>query len=156
VTKKFDPDRPLEYAFLDEHLRRLYRSERLSAQILSVFGSFSILISCLGLFGLMSLLAEQRTKEIGVRKVLGASVPRIIGMMSADFAALVGLAVILATPAGYVISARWLGDFAYRIRLGWWIFAGSGLLVVLLALTAMSLRTLRAARANPVESLRYE
>ncbi|MCJ7487922.1 MAG: ABC transporter permease [Candidatus Aminicenantes bacterium] len=156
VMKKFEPERPLEYTFLDEFLSRMYRSERLSARILTVFGAVSVLISCLGLFGLISLLAEQRTKEIGVRKVLGASVARIIGMMSADFTALVGAAVVAAAPAGYLISARWLGDFAYRIRLGWWIFAGSGLLVILLALAAMSLRTLRAARANPVESLRYE
>jgi putative ABC transport system permease protein len=156
VMRKFEPERPLEYTFLDESLRRMYRSERLSARILAVFGAVSILISCLGLVGLMSLLAEQRSKEIGVRKVLGASVARIVGLMSADFAALVGLAVVLAAPAGYLISARWLSDFAYRIPLGWWIFAGSGTLVVLLAFAAMSLRTLRAARANPVESLRYE
>ena len=103
-----------------------------------------------------SLLAEQRTKEIGVRKVLGASVSRIIGLMSADFAVLVGLAVVLAAPVGYFLSARWLGNFAYRIPLSWWIFAGSGLLVILLTFAAMSLRILRAARANPVESLRYE
>lgn len=156
VMKKLEPKRTLEYTFLDESLARMYRSERLSARILSVFGAVSILISCLGLFGLISLLAEQRTKEIGVRKVLGASAARIIGTMSADYVGLAGLAVAASVPAAYVISARWLGDFAYRIRLGWWIFAGSGLLVILLALAAMSLRTFRAARANPVESLRYE
>ncbi len=156
VMKKLDPGRPLEYTFLDEYLGRMYRSERLSAQILSIFGAVSILISCLGLFGLISLLAEQRTKEIGVRKVLGASVAQIIGMMSAGYATLVGLAVLLAAPAGYLISARWLGDFAYRIHLSWWIFAASGFLVVLLTMAAMSFRTLRAASANPVESLRYE
>ena len=156
VARKFSPERPLEYAFLDDSLRRMYRSERLSAQLLSVFGAVSILISCLGLVGLISLLAEQRTKEIGVRKVLGASVSRIIGLMSGDFAVLVGLAVLLATPIGYFLSARWLGVFAYRIPLSWWIFAGSGLLVILLTFAAMSLRILRAARANPVESLRYE
>jgi putative ABC transport system permease protein len=156
VVQKFSPERPLEYTFLDESLRRMYRSERLSAQLLSVFGAVSILISCLGLVGLISLLAEQRTKEIGVRKVLGASVARIIGLMSADFAVLVGLAVVLAAPVGYFLSARWLGVFAYRIPLSWWIFAGSGLLVILLTFAAMSFRILKSARANPVESLRYE
>ena len=156
VVKKFEPERPLEYTFLDESLRRMYRSERLSARILSAFAGVSILISCLGLFGLISLLAEQRTKEIGVRKVLGASVARIVGMMSASYIALVGLAAVVSVPIGYFISARWLGDFAYRIHLGWWIFAASGAAVVLLTFAAMSFRTLRAARANPVESLRYE
>lgn len=156
VVQKFSPERPFEYAFLDDSLRRMYRSERLSAQLLSVFGAVSILISCLGLVGLISLLAEQRTKEIGVRKVLGASVTRIIGLMSGDFTVLVGLAVLLAAPIGYFLSARWLGNFAYRIPLSWWIFAGSGLLVILLAFAAMSLRILKSARANPVDSLRYE
>jgi putative ABC transport system permease protein len=156
VVRKFSPERPFEYAFLDDSLRRMYRSERLSAQLLSVFGAISIIISCLGLVGLISLLAEHRTKEIGVRKVLGASVARIIGFMSADLAVLVGLAVILAAPVGYFLSARWLGAFAYRIPLSWWIFAGSGGLVTLLAFAAMSFRILKAARANPVESLRYE
>jgi len=156
VGKKFVPERPLEYEFLDESLRSIYRNERLTVRILSVFGAVSILISCLGLFGLMSLLTEQRTKEIGVRKVLGASVARIMGFMSADFAALIALAVILAVPIGYFLSARWADDFAYRIRLSWWIFAGSGFLVILLALAAVGLRILKAARANPVESLRYE
>jgi len=156
VVKKFAPERPLEYEFLDDSLRSIYRDERLTARILSVFGFASILISCLGLFGLMSLLAEQRTKEIGVRKVLGASIVRIVGFMSADFAALVALAVTAAIPVGYFLSARWIGEFAYRIRLSWWIFAGSGLLVILLAMAAMGLRILKAARANPVESLRYE
>ena len=156
IVRKFVPERPLEYEFLDESLRSIYRKERLTARILSVFGAVSILISCLGLFGLMSLLAEQRTKEIGVRKVLGASVARIIGFMSADFAALIALAVVLAVPVGYFLSAQWIDDFAYRIRLSWWIFAGSGLLVIFLAMAAVGLRILKAARANPVESLRYE
>jgi putative ABC transport system permease protein len=156
VAGKFESERPLEYTFLDESLRRMYRSERLNAQIFSVFGVVSILISCLGLFGLISLVAEQRTKEIGVRKVLGATSARLVWMMSGDYATLVCLAVFLAVPIGYFLSARWLGDFAYRIHLSWWIFSGSGLLVILLTMAAMSVRTLRAARANPVESLRYE
>ncbi len=156
VVKKFDPERPLEYTFLDDYLRRMYDSERRNARIVSIFGVISILISCLGLFGLISFMAEQRTKEIGIRKVLGASVIRIIRMMSVEFTVLVGIAVLMAWPLGYFFGSRWLGEFAYRINLSWWIFGGAGLIVLILTLTAMSFRVVRAARANPVDSLRYE
>jgi len=156
VVKKFDPERPLEYTFLDDYLRRMYDSERRNARIVSIFGVISILISCLGLFGLISFMAEQRTKEIGIRKVLGASVIRIVRMMSVEFTVLVGIAVLMAWPLGYFFASQWLGEFAYRINLSWWIFGGAGFIVLILTLTAMSFRAVRAARANPVDSLRYE
>ena len=156
IMKKYDPDRPLEYSFLDEILRRMYNGERRNARLISIFGIISVVISCLGLFGLISFMAEQRTKEIGVRKVLGASVIRIIRMMSTEFALLVIIAVVVAVPLGYAIASRWLAEFAYRINLSWWIFAGAGLIVFALTLATMGLRTVQAARANPVNSLRYE
>jgi putative ABC transport system permease protein len=156
VVRKYDPERTFEYGFLDDYLRRIYGGERLSARIVSIFGLISMLISCLGLFGLISFMAEQRTKEIGIRKVLGASVFRIIRMISAEFAVLVGLAVLAAAPIGYVLASRWIGDFAYRIGLSGWIFAGAAGLVFILTLGAVSFRTIRAAKADPVESLRYE
>ncbi len=156
VVKKYDPERPLAFRSLDDYLRQMYAVERLSARIVAVFGVVSVLIACLGLFGLISFMAEQRTKEIGIRKVLGASAFRIVGMMSAEFAALVGLAVLAAAPVGGFIASRWIGGFAYRIGLSWWIFAGTGVLVFVLALAAVCLKTVRAAGANPVESLRYE
>jgi putative ABC transport system permease protein len=134
----------------------MYDSERRNARIVSIFGVISILISCLGLFGLISFMAEQRTKEIGIRKVLGASVIRIIRMMSVEFTVLVGIAVLMAWPMGYFFASQWLGEFAYRINLSWWIFGGAGFIVLVLTLTAMSFRAVRAARANPVDSLRYE
>jgi len=156
VVKKFDPERPLEHTFLDDYLHRMYDSERRNARIVSIFGVISIMISCLGLFGLISFMAEQRTKEIGIRKVLGASVIRIIRMMSVEFTVLVGIAVLMAWPMGYFFASQWLGEFAYRINLSWWIFGGAGFIVLVLTLTAMSFRAVRAARANPVDSLRYE
>jgi putative ABC transport system permease protein len=156
VMKSYQPDRPLDFIFLNDYLGRLYEGDRRNARIVSVFSLISVAISCLGLFGLVSFLAERRTKEVGVRKVLGASVGRIIVLMSREFTILVVIAVGAAFPVGYAVASRWLSGFAYRIRLEWWIFAAAGAVVLALTLVAMSLRTIHAARANPVESLRYE
>jgi putative ABC transport system permease protein len=156
VVKKFDPGRPLEYSFLDDYLQRMYDGDRRNARLVSIFGVISVVIACLGLFGLISFMAEQRTKEIGIRKVLGASVIRIVRMMSVEFTVLVGIAVLIAWPLGYFFASRWLDEFAYRINLSWWIFGGAGFIVLVLTLSTMSFRAIRAARANPVDSLRYE
>jgi putative ABC transport system permease protein len=156
VVKKFDPGRPFDYMFLDDYLSRMYDSDRRNAMIVSIFGFISVLISCLGLFGLISFMAEQRTKEIGIRKVLGAPVIRIVRMMFAEFTVLIGIAVLVAWPIGYFFASRWLGEFAYRINLSWWIFGGAGLIVFVLTLVAMSFKAVQAATANPVDSLRYE
>ena len=153
---KFVPHRPFEYRFLEEALDEMYRDDRRSGRIISLFGFLSISISCLGLFGLVAFMAEQRTKEIGIRKVLGASAGRIVRLMSAEFAALVGIAVVIAWPIGHYLAGQWLGGFAYKIRLSWWIFAGSGLLILTLTLLTTGLRAVMAARADPVQSLRYE
>jgi putative ABC transport system permease protein len=156
VMKTYLREEPFSYEFLDDILRRMYAGDRLDARVVGIFGVIAVLISCLGLFGLISFAAEQRTKEIGIRKVLGASVGRIIGMMASDLAGLVAVAVLFAGPIWYWIAGRWLSSFAYRIRLDIWIFAASGLLVFGLALAAMSFRALRAAAGNPVDTLRYE
>ena len=154
--KTFVPDEPFTYEFMDDILRRMYDADRLDARIVGIFGVIAVLIACLGLFGLISFAAEQRTKEIGVRKVLGASIGRIVRMMAADFAGLVGLAVLIAGPIWYWIAGQWLASFAYRIRLDVWIFVFAGLLVFGLALGAVTLRAVRAAAGDPVEALRYE
>src|SRR5690606_21410259 len=116
----------------------------------------AIAIACLGLFGLAAFIAEQRTKEIGIRKVLGASVAGLIRLLSADFLKLVGVAIIVAIPVAWWIMAQWLEDFAYRVEIQWWMFAAAGLAAVVIALLTVSGQAIRAAMANPVDSLRDE
>jgi len=156
VMKGILPDQPLDYMFLDDALRRMYEGERRNARLAFAFSLMSLVISGLGLFGLVSFMAERRTKEIGVRKVLGASSSRILLMMTGEFMTLALISVIAAIPLAYALSARWLSGFAYRIPLSWWVFVGSGAAVLILTLAAMSWKTARAARVNPVQSLRYE
>jgi ABC-type antimicrobial peptide transport system permease subunit len=154
--KKFVPEHPLEYTFLEDDLEAMYRDERTTGRIVTIFGLLSLVIAGLGLFGLVSLASEQKTKEIGIRKVLGATIMDIVRFMSREFAILVGAAIVLAWPIGYVIGSRWLSGFAYRIPLSWWIFAGSGAVVFVVAFLAMGWRSVRAATADPVRSLRWE
>ncbi len=156
VMKTYLPDQPLDYQFLDEALRRMYEGERRNTRLAFVFSLMALVISGLGLFGLVSFMAERRTKEIGIRKILGASASRIMTMMTGEFSTLALVSVLAAVPLGYALASRWLAGFAYRITLFWWIFAGSGAVVLVLTLAAMSLKTARASRVNPVESLRYE
>jgi len=149
-------DAPFTYAFLDQDFSATYLAEQKTGRVLGVFAGLTILVACLGLFGLATFTAEQRRKEIGIRKVLGASVGSVIGLLSRDFLKLVGIAIILATPvAGYAMH-RWLQDFAYRIELEWWLFAASGLLAIAIALLTVSFQSVRAALANPVGSLKSE
>jgi len=154
--KKRVPDRPFEYAFLDERFAQLYQSE---ARIGKVFGTFSLLaivIACLGLFGLVAFTAEQRTKEIGVRKVMGASVVNIVLLLSKDFTRLVGIAILIAMPIAYVAMQRWLENFAYRIEIPWGLFLTAGLLAILIAWLTVSYQSIKAALADPVKALRHE
>jgi putative ABC transport system permease protein len=156
IYRKAMPDASYEYGFLDELNAREYVQEQRWQQIIGFTTGVSIFICCLGLFGLMHLAAQQRTKEIGIRKVLGASVTGIVFLLSKDFLKLVLLALIIAVPlAGYAIS-RWLEDFAYRIDLAWWIFALAGIVALAIALVTISFQALKAALANPVKSLRNE
>ena len=131
------------------------REQRIGKVAIS-FAILAILIACLGLFGLATYMAEQRTKEIGVRKVLGASVPDIVSMLSKDFVKLVLIASVIAFPVAWFAMNKWLEDFAYRINIGWWIFIVAGLSAIIIALVTVSFQAIKAALTNPVKSLRTE
>ena len=150
------PLRPFEYFFLDEAFGKLYRKEQKLAEIFQYFSALAIFVGCLGVFGLASFVAQQKTKEIGIRKVLGASVAGLVGLMSKDFVKLVLAANFLAWPVAYFAMNRWLQDFAYRINLSVEIFFFSGLLALGIALLTVSFQAIKAALTNPVEVLRYE
>ncbi|MGD9344760.1 MAG: ABC transporter permease [Candidatus Aminicenantes bacterium] len=150
------PSYPFEYSFLDSDYDTLYRREERSADILTNFVILAVLIACLGLFGLASLTAEQRTKEIGVRKILGASVYSIGLLISKEFAKWILIANAIAWPVAYLLMKNWLQNYAYRTSLSWWIFALSGVLALFIAILTTSFQSIKAATANPVDSLRYE
>ena len=156
VFKKVVPDVPLHFEFVDEQYQQLYESETLTGTLANYFAIISILISCLGLFGLATFTAEQRTKEIGIRKVLGATATGLLGMLSKDFLKLVFIALFIASPLAYFLMDTWLQDFAYHINIHWWVFAIAGLLTVGVAFLTVGFRSMKAALANPVESLRCE
>jgi putative ABC transport system permease protein len=142
--------------FLDENIARLYESEEKTGIIATIFSILAIFIASLGVFGLAALVTEQRTKEIGIRKVLGASVTEIILILSKEFAVWVLIASIIACPVAYYFMNNWLQDFAFRINIGWWIFVLAGSIALLIALATVSFQAVKAAVANPVESLKYE
>ncbi|MBC7890975.1 MAG: FtsX-like permease family protein, partial [Sphingobacteriaceae bacterium] len=150
------PNAAFEAVFLDSFLQNLYRAEQRTAQVFLVFSGLTILIACLGLFGLAAFTAEQRTKEIGVRKVLGASVASIVALLSKDFLKLVFIALVLASPVAWWAMNQWLEGFAYKIDIGWEVFALAGLLAVGIALLTVSFQSVKAALMNPVKSLRSE
>ncbi|MBC3788578.1 ABC transporter permease [Spirosoma utsteinense] len=154
--KAVRPDEPFEYSFLDEDFQRNYQSDTRTSRIVTYFTIISILISCLGLFGLAAFAAQQRTKEIGVRKVLGASVTSIVTLLSQDFLKLVVVAMFIASPLAWYAMNRWLQGFAYRVDIEWWVFALAGMLAVGIALLTVSFQSIRAALMNPVKSLRSE
>ncbi|HTE29106.1 MAG TPA: ABC transporter permease, partial [Chryseolinea sp.] len=156
LCKEINPKFPFTYQFSDQEYNKLYRSERVVSKLSNYFAFLAIFISCLGLFGLATFTAAQRTKEIGVRKVLGASVPTIILMLSNNFLKLVGIAILIAFPLSYWIMNNWLADFAYRIDIEWWMFALAGMATVLIALMTVSYQSIKAAVRNPVKSLRTE
>ena len=150
------PDRPFSYEFMDEEFNKLYTAETRTGRIFSVFAFLSIFLACLGLFGLSAYTTAQRTKEIGVRKVLGASVPSIVALLSKDFLKLVIIAILIASPIAWWAMDKWLRDFAYKIDIEWWVFALAGLLAVGIALLTVSVQSVKAALMNPVKSLRSE
>jgi putative ABC transport system permease protein len=152
----FYPEYPFDYFFLDEYFNQQYKSDQQFGTIFGSFAGLAIFVACLGLFGLASFSITQRTKEIGVRKVLGASIPNILALLSKDFLMLILLANIFAWPVTYIAVQKWLENYHYRIDLGPWLFVLPSLLVLLIALLTVSGQTWRAARANPVESLRRE
>ncbi|WP_338875147.1 ABC transporter permease [Spirosoma sp. SC4-14] len=156
ITKDFNPNYPFDYHFVDEEYESLYRSEQQVYSLVNYFGLLAILISCLGLFGLAAFMAEQRTKEIGVRKVLGASVFSLVGMLSQDFLKLVIIALVLSAPLAWWALHQWLETFAYKTELSWWLFGLAGGLAILIAFLTVSYQSIKAALMNPVMSLRSE
>ena len=156
VFKRIDPDHPFEYRFMDEDLNSKFNQTRLVGKLSILFTALAVFISCLGLFGLTAFSAEQRTREIGIRKVLGASVWNIIVLLGRNFMLLVGLSFVVAVPLAYWIAHRWLQDYEYRIDLSWWVFAASGFLVIIIALLTVSYQSIRAATKNPVEAIKSE
>ena len=156
LYKQYEKEAPLQYGFVDQDLDQQYRTEQRTGRIVLYFSGLAILISCLGLFGLAAFTAEQRTKEIGVRKVLGASVASIVTLLSTDFLKLVLIAIVIASPIAWYAMNRWLQDFAYKITIEWWVFGVAGLLAVGIALLTVSFQSLKAALMNPVTSLRSE
>lgn len=156
IWKSSVPDLPLEYAFIDESLQRQYGNEQKMQGIFYGFAGLSLLIACLGLFGLSIFVVERKVKEIGIRKVLGASVTGIVGLLSRDFMKLVLLAAVIASPIAWYFMHEWLKDFAYRVDIGWWIFGIAGFIALIIALVTISFRAVKAAMANPVRSLRAE
>lgn len=150
------PGKPFNYKFLDEAFEDMYRQERRVGKVALAFALLAVIIACLGLFGLATYIAEQRTKEIGIRKVLGASVTNIVKMLSIDFVKLVVLAFVIATPIAWWFMNQWLQDFAFRINLSWLIFVATGAVALVVALITLSFQAIRAAIANPVDSLKTE
>jgi putative ABC transport system permease protein len=134
----------------------LYKSETRTGVLFNVFAAFAVFISCLGLFGLTTYTAQVRTKEIGIRKTLGASAAVIVRLLTVDFIRLILLAIIIATPIAWYGAYKWLENYAYKIKPGWYLFAGAGLLVVLVSVITISFQSIRSARANPVKALRTE
>jgi putative ABC transport system permease protein len=154
--RDLDPAHPFEYSFMDETFDRLYRSEEKLSQIFSVFSFLAVFIASLGLFGLALYMVEQRNKEIGIRKILGASIGRIFVLLSREFALLVLVANLFAWPAAYFFMHNWLQNFAYRVNIAPWIFVLSAVIAFVIAVLTISFQAVKAAMADPVDSLRYE
>ncbi len=156
LCKQLNPKFPFTYYFSDEQYQKLYKSEQVVSKLSNWFAFLAILISCLGLLGLAMFTAEQRTKEIGIRKVLGASMASLFGLLSKDFLKLIIIALFIASPLAWWAMNEWLKNFAYQIDIGWWVFLIAGLVVVIIALITVSTQAIKAAIANPVKSLRAE
>ncbi|MEO6632408.1 MAG: FtsX-like permease family protein, partial [Mucilaginibacter sp.] len=156
AAKEVYPNDKFEYKFLDETIASLYDKEQKTARLMNTAMAIAIFISCMGLFGLATFTAQQRVKEIGIRKVLGASASGIVTMLSKDFLALVIVSILIASPIAGYLAHQWLQDFAYKVDVSWWIFAVSGLAAIFIALITISFQSVKAALANPVNSLRSE
>ncbi|MGH2646385.1 MAG: ABC transporter permease, partial [Ginsengibacter sp.] len=156
VWKKDCADTPLDYQFLDDHFNEIYRSDSQISTIVGTLAILAIIISCLGLFGLASYAAERRTKEVGIRKVLGASLQNLVLMLSKDFLKYVLIAALIALPLSWFSIHKWLQDYAYRINISWWIFLSAVLVAMFIAFVTISFQAIKAAIANPIKSLRTE
>jgi putative ABC transport system permease protein len=154
--KRITNNYPFEYSFLDESIARMYAADQRWQKAMTASCGFAILISCMGLFGLAAINVVNRTKEIGIRKVLGANLRDLLELLSMGFLRLVFVAILVAVPLAWWITNRWLEDFAYRIEVRWWMFVLVGMVALMIALATVSIHVWRAARANPVEALRSE
>ena len=154
--KAMAPGMPFSYRFLDESFDEMYRGEQRVGEVAITFAVLAIIIACLGLFGLVTYAAEQRIKEIGIRKVLGASVQGIVQLLSKDFIRLVLIAFVIAAPVSWYFMNKWLEDFSYRVGMHWWVFVLAGSIALLIALVTISFQAIKAALANPVKNLRTE
>ncbi len=156
IFAKYNPSFPFEYHFVDEEYAKKFSDQELVAKLAALFAGLTIFISCLGLFGLASYMAENRIKEVGVRKILGASVINIAALLSADFVKLVAMAILISSPIAWYAMKTWLQGFEYRVQINWWVFVLAGLSAIFIALCTVSFQAIRAAVANPVNSLRSE
>jgi ABC-type antimicrobial peptide transport system permease subunit len=156
VFKTYNPEISFDYKFADQEYSKKFGDEVRISKLSTFFALLAILISCLGLFGLVSFVAEQRTREIGIRKVLGASVSGVVALLSKDFLKLITIAIVIASPFAWFVMNKWLQDYAYRISIGWWVFIAAGSLAILVAFVTISLQAIKAAIANPVKSLHTE
>lgn len=156
IYKKLEPDHPVTYGFVDQDLAAQYMAEQRTGRIVLSFSVLTILVSCLGLFGLATFTAEQRTKEIGIRKVLGASVASVVGLLCGNFMRLVVIAFVIAVPISWYAMHQWLQNFSFRIDIGWWYFAAAGVLALCIALLPVGYQAIKAALVNPANSLRSE
>jgi ABC-type antimicrobial peptide transport system permease subunit len=156
VFKKYNPTYPFEFTFVDQEYAMNFDNNQRTGQMVGLFAGLAIFISCLGLLGLSAFVAESRVKEFGVRKVLGASVAGIARLLSMEFVRLVLISVVIAVPVAWYVMSRWLGGYAYRVSIGWGVFLVAGVMAVVIALATVSFQAIRAARANPVKSLRSE
>ena len=156
IWKNYVPEMPFEYSFLDEDYENLYTNEIQTRKIFTIFSLLAIFIACLGLFGLVSFMVENKTKEIAIRKVFGSSIPKIINRLNLSFVKWLLVASILSWPLAWIAMNRWLENFAYRINLAWWVFLIAAVIALFIAIFVVSFQTVRAALHNPVETLRYE
>jgi len=156
VWAKHSPDKPIDYSFQDEYMARLHVSEDRFQKLFSSFTFLAIAISCLGLFGLVTALAESKTKEIGIRKVLGSSVRGIVSLLTKEFVRLVMIALVIAAPVAFLMTDYWLQGFAYRVPFSWQVFVLAGLFTLSIAFVTVCFQSIKAALANPVNSLRNE
>jgi putative ABC transport system permease protein len=156
IWDKYFPADPIEYFFLDETFNQQYKSDQLFGKVFGVFAFLAILIACFGLLGLSSYNVLQRTKEIGIRKVLGASVQNILLLLSGSFVKLIIIALFIAIPIGWYVMHSWLLDFAFRIHIQWWVFMLAAIVAIFIALITIGTQAIKAAVTNPVKSLRTE
>jgi putative ABC transport system permease protein len=154
--ERVNPLYPFEYKFFDQDLADMFQNDRRMATVFQYAALFAIVIACLGLFGLASFMIDLRTKEIGIRKTLGASIPGIAAMLSKEFIRWIVIANVIAAPVAYYAMNELLTNYAYRISIGWWVFVGTAALTLIIGLSTVGYQSIRAARSNPIDSLRYE